>query len=161
MPSSGGGGTVTVSTTQPQCGWTATSEVPWIGGFTPASGFGSGDVNFTVAANLNDGARQGDIILNDTHFRITQTGAACDMQISPASQNAPAEGMSGSVVATTGSSCAWKAASNVDWLVITSDPTTAGEGIVQYTVAANPGTMSRIGLIAIDSRLFTVTQAGK
>ncbi|HEX5070244.1 MAG TPA: BACON domain-containing carbohydrate-binding protein [Vicinamibacterales bacterium] len=154
-------GTVTVVATDAQCGWAAISEVPWIVGFTPPSGVGGGDVHFTVAANPNDGPRQGEIVFNDTHLRITQTGAACDMQISPASQSAPAEGMSGTVVATTGSSCAWSATSNVNWIVVTSDRTTAGEGIVQYTVAANPGTMPRTGIIAIDSRVFTVTQAAK
>lgn len=161
MPSGGGTGVVTVSASQPQCGWTAASEVPWIGGFTPSSGVGSGEVRFDVAANPNDGARQGDIILSETHVRITQTGASCDVQLSPANQSAPATGMSGTIVVTTGSSCSWSATSNVGWLVVTSDPTMIGEGTVQFTAAANPVAAIRTGLIAIGNQLFTVTQSAR
>jgi hypothetical protein len=160
LPSGGGTGTVTVSASQSQCGWTASADVPWISGFTPASGFGTGSAQFVVAANPNDGARQGDIVLNDTRFRITQTGASCDVQLSSSSQNAPAAGLSGSVTVTTGSSCSWTAMSNVGWLVVTSDPSTTGEGTVQFTAASNPLPTARTGLIAIGNQLFTVTQAG-
>lgn len=161
VPSGGGTGTVTVSASQSHCGWTATSEVAWIGGFSPSSGAGNSDVQFTVAANANDGARQGDIIVNDMHVRITQTGASCDVQLSSANQAAPATGMSGSVVVTTGSSCSWSATSNVGWLVVMSDPTVTGEGTVEFTANANPTTVTRMGLIAIGNQLFTVTQAAR
>jgi len=161
MPSGGGTAIVTVSASQPQCGWNASSEVPWIGGFTPPAGSGSADVRFNVSANSNDGARQGDIILNATHFQITQAGASCDVQLSPTNQSAPATGMSGSIAVATGSSCSWSATSNVGWLVVMSDPSTTGEGTVQFTAAANPATVARTGLIAIGNQLFTVTQAAK
>jgi hypothetical protein len=161
MPSGGGQGVVTVTASQAQCGWTAASEAPWIGGFTSSSGFGSGEVRFQVAANPNDGARQGDIVLNETRFRITQTGASCDVQLSPATQAVPSTGMSGSVVVTAGSSCSWSATSNVGWLVVMSDPSSTGEGTVQFVANANPVTTTRTGLIAIGNQLFTVTQAGK
>jgi hypothetical protein len=160
IPSAGGTGVVTVATSHSQCNWTASSEVPWIG-FTSSSGLGNADVRFNVAANPNDNARQGDIILNDTRFRITQIGASCDVQLSPANQSAPSAGMTGSVAVTTGSSCAWSATSNVGWLTVMSDPTTTGEGTVQFTAAANPATTARTGLIAIGNQLFTVTQAAK
>ena len=160
VPSAGGTGTVSVSASASQCSWTASSDVPWIGGFSQSSGVGSGDVRFSVAANTNDGARQGDIIVNGTHLRLTQTGASCDVQLSPASQSAPATGMSGTIAVTTGSSCSWSAVSNVGWLVVMSDPSTTGEGMVQFTAADNPGT-ARTGLIAIGNQLFTVTQAAK
>jgi len=160
IPSAGGTGTVTVST-QSQCGWTAASDVPWISGFTPSSGIGNGDVRFNVTANADDGARQGDIIVNETRFRVTQAGASCDVQLSPTNQSAPAAGMTGSIAVATGSSCAWSATSNVGWLTVMSDPSTTGEGTVQFTVAANPLSMPRTGFIAIGNQLFTVTQDAK
>ena len=160
VASGGGTGTVTVSASQSQCGWTASADVPWIT-FSPSSGFGSGSAQFNVAANPGGGARQGDIIMNETRFRITQTGASCDVQLSAPNASAPATGMSGSVTVTTGSSCSWTAMSNVGWLVVTSDESVTGEGVVQFTAANNPLTTARTGLIAIGNQLFTVTQAAK
>ena len=47
-----GGGTGTVAvTTQPECAWDATTTVAWISGLSPASGQGTGNLEFRVAPN--------------------------------------------------------------------------------------------------------------
>jgi uncharacterized protein (TIGR03437 family) len=90
-------------------------------------------------------------------------GAACtndQYKISPTSASIAADGGSGSVTVTAPSGCAWTAASNANWITITSGVPGAGNGTVQYSVAANTSTSSRTGTLTIAGQTFTVTQAG-
>ncbi len=90
-------------------------------------------------------------------------GAACTndlYKISPTSASIAADGGSGSVTVTAPSGCAWTAASNANWITITSGAPGAGNGTVQYSVAANTSTSSRTGTLTIASQTFTATQAG-
>ena len=63
----GGKDAITVST-QPECSWTASSGASWISGLTPASGQGSGRIEFQASANPAGTMRQGDIAVNEGRF---------------------------------------------------------------------------------------------
>ncbi len=57
------------------CGWTATTDAPWIALRNPASGNGNGEVAFTAAAN--PGADRAAVIrVSDAAQTVTQTAAA-------------------------------------------------------------------------------------
>ncbi|MFN7928852.1 MAG: BACON domain-containing carbohydrate-binding protein [Blastocatellia bacterium] len=85
--------------------------------------------------------------------------AGCTFVLSPTSQSIAANGGSGSVNVTSQTNCPWTAASNGDWITITSGANGSGSGVVNYAIAANTGTSSRIGTITIAGQTFTVTQA--
>ena len=89
-----------------------------------------------------------------------QPAPSCSYAIDPANQSFTAAGGPGSVNVTTSSICPWTAASNVDWIIVTSGVSGAGNGTVNYSVAANTGTASRTGTLSVAGITFTVTQAG-
>ena len=160
VTAAGGAGTVAV-TANAGCTWTASSGATWITITSGASGTGSGAVAFTVAANTG-AARSAALTIAGQTFTVTQDAAAapppCTYSISPQSQNVNANANTGSVAVTTGSACAWTAASNAAWLSITSGAAGTGNGSVGVSVAANTGS-ARSGTLTIAGQTFTVNQA--
>ncbi len=69
----GGSGTFGVTASSPNCGWTATSNDPWITITSGASGTGPGSVAYTVAAN-SGADRVGTITAGGQTFTINQAG---------------------------------------------------------------------------------------
>ena len=85
------------------------------------------------------------------------------LSISPASTNVPSTAVSGRIVGVTGNA-PWTAETNRPWIIITSGASGSTNGLVTYSVATNPGTSSRTGLITVAGagliRTCTVIQAG-
>jgi hypothetical protein len=69
-------------------------------------------------------------------------------------------GGNGAVLVIVTGGCTWTAASTVDWITMTSGTSGSGDGVVQFTVAPNPG-QSRTGIVAIAGQSYTVTQSGR
>jgi uncharacterized delta-60 repeat protein len=82
---------------------------------------------------------------------------ACSYSINPTSQNFGFAGGSGSVAVTVINGCAWTAVSNDGWISVTGGASGNGNGMVDYSVAANVG-VARTGTITIAGQTFTVTQ---
>jgi len=154
----GGGSAAVTVATQAECGWSVTSDVGWITGFSPASGQGAGEVRFQVAANPTPSMRQGRITLNGVAAQVSQAGVSCRVEISAQSQSIDASGGTGAVEVVAPASCAWSAAATESWLTITSGAGGTGNGTVNFRVAANTGA-ARIGGLAITDKTFVVTQA--
>lgn len=85
---------------------------------------------------------------------------ACNYGLSASSQNIVSTGGTGSVNVTAQNGCAWTATSNADWITITSGASGTGNGTVNFTAAANPGSQ-RTGTLTIAGQTFTVTQNGR
>jgi hypothetical protein len=157
----GGAGTAVTVTSVATCTWTAVSNATWITVTAGATGSGSGNVAFTVAANTG-AARTGTLTIAGQTFTVSQAAppVSCAYTIAPTSQSINAAGGAGSSIAlsTTAPNCAWTAVSNAAWLTITSGAAGSGNGSVGFTVAANPGA-PRTGTLTIGGQTFTVTQA--
>jgi hypothetical protein len=151
----GGGGSLAV-TTQPECAWDASVDVSWITGLSPASGQGTANVAFQVAANEGASAREAMIVVNGEPARVSQR-APCRYDVAPSSQNVGAEARAGVITITTASECAWTAAPDVSWITVTSGATGSGNGSVAYTVAPNEGGV-RNGAIVIANQRSSITQ---
>jgi hypothetical protein len=83
----------------------------------------------------------------------------CRYSISPSSRISPFWGGTGSVDVQATSVCGWTAVSNVPWITITSRNTEVmGNGTVNYSVLANPGSSSRTGTLTIAGQSFTLSQ---
>jgi len=89
------------------------------------------------------------------NFRVPNQ---CTYSISPASEFFTSSGGAGTVSVTSTNDCERSAASNSDWITVTSG--SSGSGTVSYSVDANSGTDSRTGTITIAGKTFTVTQDG-
>lgn len=83
------------------------------------------------------------------------------LTISPATQSFTATGGSGSVAATAQGGCTWTATSNAGFITITSGSSGAGNGTVNFSVAANASQNARTGTLTIGAQTFTVTQSGE
>jgi hypothetical protein len=156
MDASGGTGNLSVTTT-PDCEWSASTSANWISGLSPASGQGSGTVEFRVAANDGAAARDGAIVINGRSVMVSQR-ASCRYTVTPANQNATANGGAGSVSVTTTSDCAWTVSTDVSWIALSPPLSGSGSGTVAFTVDRNTGA-SRTGSITIQGQRATVTQA--
>src|SRR5216683_1824723 len=94
--SAGGNGLITITANTSTCARTATSGVPWITISFGTPGTGSGTVGYTVLANTAGSSRTGVLIIAGQTFTVSQAGAACSYNITPASVIASGAGDSGS-----------------------------------------------------------------
>lgn len=83
----------------------------------------------------------------------------CTSSISPSSRAHNAQTNSGEVSVFTGDTCDWTAQSNTDWITLTSADEGTGNGLVSYSIQANPGPGTRTGTLSIAGKTFTVSQA--
>ena len=157
---SGGAATVTV-TAGTGCTWTAASNATWITISSGASGTGNGTVSYTVTANTG-AARSGTLTIAGATFTVSQAAAGtagCSYNVSPTDIQAPAGGVSNTVLIFTNSGCTWTASvpSTVSW--ITLSPTSgSGGGAVGYAISANTGA-ARNTTITVAGTAVTVEQA--
>ena len=155
---SGSNGSVNVTSTG-MCAWTAVSNATsFITVTSGASGTGNGTVNFTVAGNTGPNQRTGSITIAGKTFTVSQDGLNCSYSIAPTAPTFTAAANAGSVNVTATAACAWTAVSNDNWLTITSGSGGAGNGAVNYSLAANTGP-ARTGTLTVAGQTVTVTQA--
>jgi len=67
---------------------------------------------------------------------------------------------SASVQVAAASDCDWSVRSSTNWIRVTSEASSRGQGRVSYTVTRNPRSTARTGTLTIGGWTFTVTQAG-
>ncbi len=119
-------------------------------------------VNATqINASVPAGAVSGPITLSKPGCNNVQTASftvlPCTFTVSPGAQGFTSAGGTGSVQVKAAAPCSWTAASNVNWLTLTAGAAGAGNGAVNYTVAANTGP-TRTGTLTVAGQTFTVTQ---
>jgi hypothetical protein len=83
----------------------------------------------------------------------------CNFSLSASSVSVGANGGTGSINVTAGSTCAWTAVANNTWITITSGTSGSGNGSANYSVTANTSTSPRTGTITVAGQTFTVSQA--
>ena len=157
--SADGGDGLVIVTAPAGCGWSATSNVPWI--TSGSGGIGNSALSYHVAVNATGIARMGTITIAGLTFTVNQSNVPCSYSILPVSTSLPASGGSGSVAVTAPAGCQWKAVSNDNWIIIVAGTGTGvGNGAWSYTVEANPGSTARTGTVTTGGQTFTVMQAG-
>lgn len=159
VAATGGSGSVAI-TTASGCAWSAVPNAAWLSITNATSGTGGGTVNFNAAANTTTDQRVGSLTIAGQTFTVTQP-APCTYSISPASQTIAATDGTGSVTITTTSGCAWSAASDQNWLSITSPTSGTGNGVVSLKAADNKSRSDRTATVTIAGRTSVVTQAGR
>jgi hypothetical protein len=153
----GGSGLINVSAPL-GCAWTATSLDSFVTIISGASGTGTNKVKYSVGVNPNAGPRIGFIIVGSKVHTVTQAGVACTFSISPTSQSFVAGGGTGTVTVTAPTGCSWTAVSNDGFVTITAGASGSGNGVVNYSVAANLSASPRSGTMTIAGQTFTVNQ---
>jgi Viral BACON domain/Putative binding domain, N-terminal len=83
---------------------------------------------------------------------------ACTYTLSATTLSVPAAGGSAAVGVTTTSQCAWTAASDRDWMTITSGASGTGNGTVNVVVTVNPGPTVRTGTLTVAGQAVAVRE---
>jgi hypothetical protein len=153
---SGGDGSTNV-TTGDGCGWTVSSNVPWLTVDSGSVGTTFGQVNYKVERNTG-GQRTGTLTIAGIHYTVTQaSGTDCPTSFSPASSLFLASGSAAAAVRVN-TPCTWTAASDSSWLRITSPASGDGPGAVTFAVDPNATGQARVGRITARGVQFVVTQ---
>lgn len=154
---SGGAGSFTVVRS---CGWSATSDVPWISVTGGNSGSGpAGVVSFSVEPNAGD-SRHGTITVSGMLFTVTQAGGgACEFLASPSSLV-----IGSSVVVqrfltvAAAPGCGWSAASDAAWLApLTTHGT--GASTIGFSAAPNLTPSARTATLHFGHATVSITQS--
>jgi GH25 family lysozyme M1 (1,4-beta-N-acetylmuramidase) len=89
------------------------------------------------------------------------SGSSCSYTLSPTELDLTTSGGAASGFGVfTSSSCSWTAIPNQNWISITNNGSGSGSLEVYFTVAANTGSTSRTGTIAVQDKIFIITQPG-
>jgi len=149
-----------VNVTAPNgCEWTATSNANWITLTSAGSGSGNGVVTYLVRDNFASAPRTGTISIAGHTFTVTQEGVnSCTFSISPKSSSFTRSGGTGTVNVTASAGCEWIATSNAGWITITSGGSSAGNGVVTYSVSTNSSKFARGATILIGGQALMVKQ---
>lgn len=156
------GATATVRvTTAAGCAWTAAGTMPWIT-VAPASASGSGtaDVTYTVAANTSTTAgRTGAVTIGGQTHSVTQDAAEppCTYVLTPTERTIDPAGGTASVRVTTGPTCAWTAVSSASFVTVTT-PSGIGTADIFYLVSPGPPTTNRMATITVKDQVHTINQ---
>lgn len=161
IPSSGGTGTVGVST-RSDCTWTATvstAAASWITITGGQSGTGNGTVSYSVAANPLTSSRSGTISVGGRTSTINQSADISSCTYSPGYTTKTMTWCGGerTIQVTTQGDCPWTATSDSSWLTIIL-PSRTGSRALSYTVAANTTGAARTARLTISGTPVTITQ---
>ncbi len=140
------------------CKWTATSSVDWIT-VTFATGFGLGQVQYSVAANTTTAARTGTLTIAGHVVTFTQAINSCTSTVTPLAFTASPNGNVFTLSVISGTRCSWAATTTDTWIAITSGATGSGIGSVSFAVSAT--TAARSGSLLVAGRTVTITQGGQ
>jgi hypothetical protein len=162
VPASGANGLTAALTAG--CAWTVASDQPWLTIASATSGNGNATITYAAAANATTSVRVGHLTVTGSggtaQLTVTQR-AECTYTLVPPTAAPTAAGGGFTVALTAG--CAWTASSDQPWLTITAGTSGSGSGTITYSVAANGGTTSRTGHIAVTgiggTAQLTVTQS--
>ena len=149
----GGTGAVLVTSF---CQWTATSNDPAIV-INSQTDAGDGSVQYTVDPGFQF-SRAATMTIAGQTFTVNLNGP-CSISLNSLGRAFPSAGGTGSFSFTETGNCNWGVSSNTGWLTITSSTTGSGSGTVNFSVAANPGGVSRTGTVTIGGQAFTVRQS--
>jgi WD40 repeat protein len=150
LPSSGGGGSVSVSAPA-GCGWQAANHVSWINITSGSAGTGNGTVNYQTTTGDND--LTGLLVVAEQSFTVHLGDPSCRYTVSNDGTNFSPGGGMGTLGVSAATGCGWDATSNDDWITITRF---TSSGII-YSVAPNAGP-PRSGTITIAGQTVTINQ---
>jgi uncharacterized delta-60 repeat protein len=92
---------------------------------------------------------------------LGDTQPACNYSLSPAGDYMSARGGPCSFNVSVGAGCQWTAQTSDPWIVITSDPSGAGNGSVSLEIRDNFTSSARLGTVTLGGETFTIVQEGR
>lgn len=121
------------------------------------------DTSLFITSFGEDEAREVYVVgQNGTISRIASPSPPppCTYSLSSTNQFFIRAGGEGSLGVICATGCNWIAASNANWITITSNPLGSGSDTVDFVVRQNLGASSRVGMIRVAGQTLTITQGG-
>ena len=143
------------------CAWSVVNTNGWVTILSGSSGSGNGVVTYAVADNFSATPRAGTLTVAGQTFSITQSAFACAFALSSASAVHSAVATTNSFSLTASNFCAWSVVNTNPWVTILSGGSGAGDGVITYSLLANPALLERAGALSIAGEIFTITQQGQ
>ena len=146
--------------------WTASSDSDWVT-VRPSRGDGDSTVYYSVSENTSESERVATLTIAGQQILITQSGAeiidpdANKVWLVPETAitwPCPAKEFDVSLV--TANDVNWTAASDVEWIVITTSKTGTGSSVMHVSLPENRSVLSRSGKITVNNAELTVIQRG-
>ncbi|MBQ3340765.1 MAG: leucine-rich repeat protein [Kiritimatiellae bacterium] len=146
--------------------WTATSDSDWVT-VRPSRGDGDSTVYYSVDENTSESERIATLTIAGQQILLTQSGAeivdpnANKVWLVPETAitwPCPAKEFDVSLV--TGNDVNWTAASDAEWIVITTSRTGTGSSVMHVSLPENRSVLSRSGKITVNNAELTVIQRG-
>lgn len=151
-------GSISVTAASSTATWTAVSNAAWVSITSGASGKGTQNVAYSVAANTGTAGRSGTITAAGLTYTINQAGAACSYSVNPTSVTVGALAGNYTLQVTTTAGCAWTAISNSWTLNVTAGASGSGSGVVTYAVAPNTSS-ARSGTLTVAGKTINIMQS--
>ncbi len=155
-PATGGGGTLVVTPSSPQCSWGASTTAGWIT-LGPASPLTQ---SYSIGPNLRSSPLTGSILVAGESIPVTQDagGPSCTYVLNASTEAFPVNGGSFTVNVTAPPGCGWNTVSYLNWVSFPNGSSLTGSGSVTIQTAASiVGFQS--GMLTIAGQPFQVTQA--
>jgi uncharacterized repeat protein (TIGR01451 family) len=157
----GGSGTVNFNTSP--CAWTVSGAPSWVG--LPVSSGNGSSFNFTIQPNNSGGTLNATLSVNNGALTvaIAQTGLICTYTIVDASgfgavRGFTSSGGGGGFSVKAPPNCPWTATSSSSFITISGSAAGSGNGSIQYSVAANPGSNAQSGTITVQGAAYTINE---
>lgn len=147
--------------------WTASSDSEWVT-VRPSRGDGDSTVYYSVDENVAESERVATLTIAGQQILLTQSGAeivdpdANKVWLVPeTSITCPCPAKEFDISLVTGNDVNWIAASDAEWIVITTSKTGTGSSVMHVSVPENRSVLSRSGKITVNNAELTVIQRGK
>ncbi len=150
-------GTITVRPPD-QTSWQARANVDWVN-VSPVSGSGAGTVTFTVAPLNEVSSRQGTLTVGGQTFTVFQYGQKIKISQIKGEYDYLPHKISIKVDALP--STVWTVKPRVNWISVVDEDEETGNDSVTLAIEENPSWETRIGMVDIGMKTFTVTQWGR
>ncbi len=145
-------------TTPAGCVWMLQGSTSWLLA-DETSGVGPATVTFAVSENHNVQDRSMTLTVADQSISAVQAGEPCTYTLIPQSRSFGIAGGTSTVSVVTPSGCYWKPSSAASWISFSSGNYRSGDGVLEFSVAANGG-LPRGASIVIANSALTVFQSG-
>ena len=120
------------------------------------SNFGDGKTYYFAATAYDQAGYESDF----SDEVVYSAPPACTYSVSPTNQTFAQGGGPDTANVTTQSGCSWTAVSNGSWLVITSNSSVTGNGMINYSTLPNSSAFMRTGTLIVAGQSVTITQIG-
>ena len=127
----------------------------------PGTSFATTSVKFTNSP-IEQGISDADANLLNATFvpAVVNVLGTCTYALATNAASFLPAGGTGAITVLAPMTCQWTALNTNSWITITSSTNGTANGAVNFTVAANAGSLTRSGVVTIAGQTYTVTQTG-